>query len=198
MRVLYLLITCIGLLLSGCGEKENFNKNTIKIKTNYGNIYVELFPDKAPITANAFLNFVDSGYFKNTSFYRVMKKEDQAMNVFKIDLIQGGLWQTDNKRQLSIPGIEHESTKKTGLLHKRGSFSLARAELGTASTEFFICLEDEPVYDYGGGASPEGEGFAVFGKVVKGLQVARKIHENPDNNTIFKRPIKIINIVRVK
>ena len=179
-------------------EQRQYNDPTIKIETNFGDIYVELFPDKAPKTANGFLSFVDSGYFKNTNFYRVLKREDQPSNAFKTELIQGGLWKNDYKRQAAIPGIPHESTKETGLKHEAGTISLARAAPGTASTEFFICLTDQPVYDFGGEASPEGLGFAPFGKVVKGMKIVRDINKQPDTATTFITPIKIFNIERVK
>lgn len=182
---------------AGC-DNGDFKDPTIKIETQFGDIYVELYPDKAPKTVKGFLSYVDAGYFKNTNFYRVLKREDQPSNAFKSELIQGGLWDVDYKKQKSIPGIPHESTKETGLLHKAGTISLARAEPGTASTEFFICLTDQPVYDFGGEASPEGLGFSPFGKVVRGMKIVKQINMQPNTSTTFLRPIKIWNIVRVK
>jgi peptidyl-prolyl cis-trans isomerase A (cyclophilin A) len=191
----FILIACT--LSMGC-KNTNFKSPTIEIETNFGDIYVELYPDKAPKTVAGFLHFVDSGYFKNASFYRVMKKDDQPSNQFKAELIQGGLWRNNYKKQESIPGIPHETTKETGILHKRGTISLARNEPGTASTEFFICLADQPIYDYGGKAAPDKQGFAAFGEVVKGMNVAREIQKQPDSATSFRTPIKILNIKRVK
>lgn len=73
-------------------------------------------------------------------------------------------------------------------------------EAGSANTEFFICLTDQPVYDYGGGASPEKEklGYSAFGRVVKGFDVVKKIYAQPDIGTQFTTPVRILNIVRVK
>lgn len=197
LRILNPLFLLLALYISGCGE-NHYKDPTIKIETNFGDIYVELYPDKAPKTVAGFLSYVDAGYFKNTSFYRVLKREDQPSNAFKSELIQGGLWASDYKKQKAIPGIPHESTKETGLLHKTGTISLARSEPGTASTEFFICLSNQPVYDFGGEASPEGLGFAPFGRVVEGMKIVRQINSQPDTATTFLRPIKIINIIRVK
>lgn len=179
---------------------SGFKSPTIQIKTIFGDIFVELYPDKAPKTVAGFLSYIDSGYFKETSFYRVLKKEDQPTNAFKSQIIQGGLWRSDLEKQKTIPGIPHESTKETGILHKAGVISLARSEPGTASTEFFICITDQPVYDAGGEASPEKEklGFSSFGRVVKGFDVVKKIYEQPDMGTQFVTPIRILNIVRVK
>ena len=193
---LFLAVMIIGLQ---CTPSE-FKSPTIKIRSIFGDIYVELYPDKAPKTVSAFLSYVDAGYFKETSFYRVLKKEDQPSNAFKSEIIQGGLWKSNYDKQITIPGIPHESTKETGILHKAGVISLARSAPGSASTEFFICLTDLPVYDYGGGASPEEErlGFSAFGKVVKGWDVVKEIYAQPDIGTAFKTPVRIFDIVRVR
>jgi peptidyl-prolyl cis-trans isomerase A (cyclophilin A) len=190
-----LLLLCISTFLS-CTHASYKNPH-IEISTNYGDIEVELYPDKAPKTVAAFLSYVDSGYFKNSSFYRVLKAEDQPSSSFKSELIQGGIWQTNNKLAAAIHGIPHESTKQTGLSHLDGTISLARTSLGTASTEFFICIGDQKEYDYGGKVNADGQGYAAFGKVVKGMDVVRQIHQQPDNETTFTPTIKISNIKRL-
>ncbi|MDQ6845121.1 MAG: peptidylprolyl isomerase, partial [Bacteroidota bacterium] len=85
----------------------------------------------------------------------------------------------------------------TSILHENGTISLARTEPGTASSEFFICIGNQPAYNYGGAANPDGQGFAAFGKVIKGMDVVKQIHDQPDNNTSFTPPIEIMNIVRL-
>jgi peptidyl-prolyl cis-trans isomerase A (cyclophilin A) len=181
-----------------CKQQKKYTPATIDIQTYYGDIIVELYPEKAPKTVAAFLSYVDSGYYKNTSFYRVLKREDQAMNVDKADLIQGGLWQTNYKLQKTIPGIPLETTKETGILHTEGVISLARNEdPNSGNTEFFICLDDEPAYDYGGDASPDKKGYVTFGKVIEGMNFVKQIHQQPDFETNFRPPIKIINIKRL-
>jgi len=183
----------------GCNQsKKKYAEPTIDIETYYGDIIVELYPEKAPKTVAAFLSYVDSDYYKNTSFYRVLKREDQAMNVDKADLIQGGLWQTKFKKQQTIPGIPLETTKQTGILHTEGVISLARNEdPNSGNTEFFICMDDEPDYDYGGDASPDKKGYVTFGKVIDGMKYVKQIHEQPDFETNFTPSIKIINIKRL-
>jgi peptidyl-prolyl cis-trans isomerase A (cyclophilin A) len=94
-------------------KHKTYKEPTIKIETNFGDIIVELYPAKAPKTVAAFLSYVDSGYYKNSSFYRVLKAEDQPSNAFKSDLIQGGIWLSQNKKQMSLAGITHETTKQT-------------------------------------------------------------------------------------
>lgn len=192
--LLSLLLLSLGAIK--CNETK-YNEPAVKIETHFGDIIIELNPEKAPKTVAAFLSYVDSGFYKNSSFYRVLKKEDQPSSAFKSELIQGGIWQTDYKRQLFIPGIPHETTKQTGLLHTNGVISLARTTPGSASAEFFICVGDQPAYDYGGGANRDGQGFAAFGKVVKGMDMVRQIHKQPDNATSFTPPIKILNIERM-
>ncbi len=177
--------------------QTKYKEPTVKIETNFGDILVELYPEKAPKTVAAFLSYVDSGLYKGSSFYRVLKEEDQPSNAFKSQLIQGGIWQTKNKVQMSLKGVPHETTKQTSILHENGTISLARTEPGTASSEFFICIGNQPAYNYGGAANPDGQGFAAFGKVIKGMDVVKQIHDQPDNNTSFTPPIEIMNIVRL-
>jgi peptidyl-prolyl cis-trans isomerase A (cyclophilin A) len=193
VQAIFFVVICFYI---SCTQKT-YKEPTIKIETNFGNIIVELYPGKAPKTVASFLSYVDSGYYKNSSFYRVLKEEDQPSNAFKSELIQGGIWQSQYKKQLSLPGIPHETTKQTGVLHKDGAISLARTAPGTANTEFFIVIGDQPAYDYGGAANPDGQGFAAFGKVIKGMDVVKQIHKQPDNQTSFTPPLKIISIVRL-
>ncbi|MEO8862316.1 MAG: peptidylprolyl isomerase [Ginsengibacter sp.] len=191
----FLLLVICGYF--SCAPQEKYTEPTVKIETNFGDIIVELYPAKAPKTVAAFLSYVDSGYYKNGSFYRVLKSKDQPSSSFKSDLIQGGIWETKNKMQIALPGIPHETTKQSGLLHKDGTISLARLAPGTASSEFFIVIGDQPAYDYGGDANPDGQGFAAFGRVIEGMDVVKQIHEQPDNETNFTPPVAIKDIVRL-
>jgi peptidyl-prolyl cis-trans isomerase A (cyclophilin A) len=185
-----------GIALISCKHKT-YKEPTVKIETNFGDIIVELYPQKAPITVANFLKYVDSGYYKDGSFYRVLKAEDQPSSAFKSDLIQGGIWQTKNKLQGTLAGISLETTNKTGILHKDGTISMARTTANSATTEFFIVIGDQPAYDYGGDANEDKQGFAAFGRVVDGMDVVKDIHQQPDYETNFTPPIKIKNIVRL-
>ena len=198
LKILNSLLIAFLIFSCGCNQPKKYDHPTIDIQTYYGDIIVELYPEKAPKTVAGFLAFVDSGYFKNTSFYRVLKKEDQSMNANKTQLIQGGLWQSKIKLLQSLPGIPLETTKQTGILHQEGVFSLARGvEPNSGNTEFFICMDDEPDYDYGGDASPDKKGYATFGKVIEGMKFVKQIHKQPDYETNFRPPIKIIDIKRI-
>lgn len=185
---LYLLCSC---------THHAYKYPHIKIETQDGDIEVELYPDKAPRTVAAFLSYVDSGFYKNGSFYRVLKEEDQPSNSFKAELIQGGIWQTNYKKGISLPGIPHEPTNQTGILHKNGTISLARTTPGSANSEFFICIGDQPSFDYGGDANPDKQGFAAFGKVIKGMDIVRSIHHKPSDEDSFVPPVPIFNITRL-
>lgn len=188
----------IALAVSSCSQPVKYSHPTIDIENYYGDIIIELYPEKAPKTVAAFLSYVDSGYFKNTSFYRVLKREDQPSNVAKTQLIQGGLWQTNFKKQQTIPGIPLETTQQTGILHTEGVISLARNEdPNSGNTEFFICLDDQPDYDYGGDASPDKKGYVTFGRVIEGMKYVRQIQQQPDFETNLNPPIKIIDIKRL-
>lgn len=196
MKIKHLLLSLF--VIVSCSQPVKYVHPTISIQTYFGDIIVELYPEKAPKTVEAFLSYVDSGYYKNTSFYRVLKKEDQPSNVAKTQLIQGGLWQTNLKKQQTIPGIPLETTEQTGLLHKEGVISLARNEdANSGNTEFFICMDDEPDYDYGGDASPDKKGYVTFGKVIDGMKYVKQIHSQPDFETNFRPPVPIINIRRL-
>ncbi len=184
------------LLLLACSPKKYVNPN-VEIQTQFGNIQVELYPDKAPKSVAAFLSYVESGLYKNGSFYRVLKEENQPSSAFKSELIQGGIWQSDNKKALSLQGIPHETTKQSGILHTDGTISLARTTPGTASSEFFICVGDQPAYDYGNNANADKQGYAAFGRVVKGMDVVRLIHSQPENGDNFYPPIPILNIKKL-
>lgn len=192
LKAIAIILTLI--ILSGCNQ-TNYPHPTVEIKTIFGNIYVELYPDKAPQTVAAFLKYVESGVYKNSSFYRVLKEEDQPSSAFKSELIQGGIYKSNPAFLQKQPGIPLETTQKTGLKHLDGTISLARTTPNSASTEFFICVGDQPAYDFGGGANEDGLGYAAFGRVIKGMDVVREIHSQASNGTEFTPVFKIRNIL---
>lgn len=183
-------------LFFGCKQK-NSNTPHIEIQTEKGDIEIELYPQKAPKTVAAFLSYVDSGYYNNSSFYRVLNDENQPSNAPKTELIQGGIWKTKNNIASKLPGIPHETTQQTGILHSDGVISLARTEPGTATTEFFICIGKQPGLDYGGENIADRQGYATFGVVVRGMDVVRKIYRQREEDQYFDPPVAIYNIVRL-
>ena len=190
------IVVAFLLVLISCSSNKYKNPH-IEIQTRLGDIEVELYADKAPKSVAAFLSYVDSGFYKNSSFYRVLNDENQPSNAPKSELIQGGIWKTNYKKSSTLPGIPHETTKQTGILHKDGVISLARQEPGTATTEFFICLGDQPGFDFGGENNADKQGYAAFGKVVKGMDIVRQIYRRPEEDQAFAPPVDIYNIVRL-
>ncbi len=182
--------------VAACSSSKNGNP-VVEIRTNFGDIEVELFPKQAPNTVAAFLSYIDSGYYKNAAFYRVLRDDEQPTDAPKSELIQGGIWQTNYKLAATIPGIPHESTQETKILHKNGTISLARSEPGTANTEFFICVGDQPGFDYGGANNPDGQGYAAFGRVIKGMDVVRKIYNAPEQDGTFDPLVYITKMKRL-
>jgi peptidyl-prolyl cis-trans isomerase A (cyclophilin A) len=145
----------------------------VLMKTSAGDVVIELYPESAPLSVSNFLRYVDGGYYENSQFYRVVRLDNQAQNSIKIEVIQGGLGMADEH-----PGFEpiaHEPTQLSGIRHTDGVISMARLEPGSAASEFFICINDQPELDFGGGRNPDGKGFAAFGKVIAGMDVIHAI-----------------------
>ncbi|MFC4230731.1 peptidylprolyl isomerase [Parasediminibacterium paludis] len=180
-----------------CKSKHVYDNPHVRIETSFGDIELELFDKKAPKTAGAFLAYVDSGFYDNSNFYRVLNITNQPSDAPKTELIQGGLWKSNNAKARSLKGTPHETTLQTGILHKTGVISMARNEPGSATTEFFICMDNEPGLDYNGENMADKQGFAAFGRVVKGMDVAKMIYKESDINQQFKTPIPIFKIVRL-
>lgn len=171
---LKLSVFVLYVLLLGCGQNQS---PRVRFQTTLGNFEVELYLKSAPITTANFLRYVDEGRFEGASFYRTVRLDNQPNNAIKIEVIQGGL--KDDDHPLSLPPIPHETTAMTGILHQDGVISMARNEPGTASSEFFICIGDQPELNFGGRRNPDGQGFAAFGRVIKGMEVVRAIHRQP-------------------
>ena len=178
----------------------------VQINTSVGNITVELYADKAPVTVANFLRYVDDKRYDNGSFYRVVRMDNQATSPVKIEVIQGGVHDDSSK---IMPPIPQETTNKTGILHLDGTISLARGKPESGASEFFICINAQPELDFGGKRNPDGQGFAAFGKVTKGMEVVRKIQQgetgtpgatnaysNPKQ--LLLKPVVIKSVRRVK
>ncbi len=163
----------------------------VNIQTDWGDIIVEIYETQAPITAKNFLRYVTEERYKDACFYRVVRMDNQPNDKVKIEVIQGGLYDQKGKR---LPAIEHETTDKTGILHKDGVISMARSHPGTASSEFFICINDQPELDFGGKRNPDGQGFSAFGKIIQGMDVVKKIQKQPAKGQILDPIVKIKNI----
>ena len=189
-RKVFVVQFCL-LFLFSCSHQQN---PKVMISTDLGNIVIELYNQKAPVTANHFLQYVKEGRFDSAFFYRAVRPDNQA-NPVKIEVLQGGLEVSVNKDTLNP--IPHENTLQTGIRHENGIISLARSAPGTANSEFFICIGDQPSLDFGGNRNPDGQGFAAFGKVIRGMEVVKSIQKLPTSGEwqFLKKPVLIKNVV---
>jgi peptidyl-prolyl cis-trans isomerase A (cyclophilin A) len=192
MRI-FSILAGVALLCMACGGGSS--PDHVVIQTRLGDIEVQLFPDKAPLTTAAFLRYVDSGYYERAAFYRILSRDNQPTGANAAELIQGGAYLNAGKRG-ALQGTPHEPTSITGLLHTHGTISMARQAPGTATTEFFICIGDNPGFDHGGAGNADGEGYAAFGQVVKGMDVVLRIYRRPEVDQRFEPPIAIMGIHR--
>jgi peptidyl-prolyl cis-trans isomerase A (cyclophilin A) len=166
----------------------------IVMETDLGSIVVEVDKARAPITASNFLRHVDEGRFDGAVFYRVVRPDNQPSNPVKIDVIQGGL-DVDEGPYEPIP---HETTAMTRIRHQDGVISMARNKPGSASSEFFICIGNQPELDFKGRRNPDGQGFAAFGRVKEGMDVVRRILVQPAMDQRLDPPIRILSVRRIR
>ena len=154
-------------------------KVEIIMSTAEGDIVIELAMQDAPITASNFLSLVDGGHLDGGMFYRTVSPENDN-GTPPISVIQGGLGDASE----AFETVAHETTETTGILHEDGVISMARGEPGTASTEFFICIGDQPALDFGGNRNTDKLGFAAFGRVVDGMDVVKAVHSSPSDTPV--------------
>ena len=164
-------IAFVLLLAAGLTRGEDTGDVRVLMETSAGPIEIELYADRAPVTVANFLKYVDGGYYKDASFYRTVTFENDNGRPW-IEVIQGGLGDAEP----AFPPIAHESTATTGLTHEDGTLSMARGDVGTAAAEFFICIGAQPGLDHGAMRNPDGQGFAAFGRVTRGMDTVRRIH----------------------
>ncbi|MFZ1805764.1 MAG: peptidylprolyl isomerase [Cyclobacteriaceae bacterium] len=176
MKIILSTIICCALFLVGCKKDQS---NEYIISTELGDIEIEVYPDKAPISVNNFKKYVALEAFERADFFRVVRLDNQPNNDVKIEVIQGNMTDSTN----ILPTIPHETNDKSGILHKDGTVSMARLDPGTASLSFFICINDQPELDFGGKRNADGTGFAAFGQVTKGMDVVRKIQSGKTKST---------------
>ncbi len=176
-----LLATSAGALLLGCSSGNDSGQafpNTGKgvttvLETELGNIHIEVYPEKAPISSKDFLYYIEEGIYQDQGFYRVVHPENDPKKM-GMSIVQGGT--LDLRPYTAL--IEHESTETTGFSNIKGSVALARNEPGTASAAyFFVNVTDNPFLDHGGNRNQDGQGYAVFGRVTKGMGVLEKMQE---------------------
>jgi len=196
-------LTVVIATLSGGDHLAAQSPVRVRVQTELGDIVVEVDPVRAPVTAANFLKYVDAGHFNGGVFHRTVKMDNQPESTIKIEVIQAGV--NPARAKEGFPPIALERTSTTGLLHKDGVISMARGAPDSATSGWFICINDQPSLDFGGMRNPDGQGFGAFGRVVSGMDVARKIQAAPSStnrttNTEAQRltpAVKILKVARV-
>jgi peptidyl-prolyl cis-trans isomerase A (cyclophilin A) len=168
----------------------------VRVQTELGDIVLEIERERAPNTAANFLRYLDAGHYDGGVFHRTVKMDNQPDSPVKIEVIQAGV--NPARAGEGFPPIPLERTSVTGLRHTNGAISMARGMPDSATSGWFICINDQPSLDFGGARNPDGQGFAAFGRVVQGMEVVRAIQRAP--NTDAQRltpPIKILKAARI-
>lgn len=152
----------------------------VALDTTAGTIMLALDAASAPITTCNFISYVVTGDYDGGTFFRTVSRETNTASRYPIDVIQAATPRGSD--DASRPPITLERTRDTGLRHTAGAVSMARDGPDSATSSFFIVTQDTPSLNYGGGRNPDGQGFAAFGAVVEGLDVARRIQRMPANS----------------
>ena len=185
-----------GALLAAlpCGADKKDGPVRVVLQTELGEIEVELEPAKSPVTTANFLKYVERKFYDGGAFHRTVRADNQPRDKVRIGVVQAGI---DPKRQKDeYPPIKLERTRDTKLAHKDGTISMARDGPDTATSDFFVCVGDQPELDFGGRRNPDGQGFAAFGRVVRGMDVVRKIQAAPADGQTLTPPVKILKARR--
>jgi peptidyl-prolyl cis-trans isomerase A (cyclophilin A) len=189
--ILPFLCACFA-LVSRADDKSKLV--LVLIQTDKGDIEAELDVAKASTTVGNFLRYVDGKFYDGGRFHRTVKPDNQPDNKVKIEVVQASI--NPEKMKDEFPPIKLERTRDTKLLHKAGTLSMARDGPDTATSDFFICIGDQPELDFGGKRNPDGQGFAAFGRVVKGVDIVKKIQAAPADGQTLKPPVKILRVMR--
>jgi len=189
------VVALIGaLFVPSIGHGQDAKPVRVLIETEAGEIEAEIDTVRAPITAANFLKYVDAGLFDGGRFFRTVRPDNQVEKPVKIAVIQAA--GSRDKRAQFFPPIPLERTNVTGLSHKDGTLSMARSTPDTARDSFSICVGDQPALDFGGPRQPDGQGFAAFGRVTRGMDIVRKIQMGPAEGETLTPAVTILRVKR--
>lgn len=175
-------------------QEQTVSVITVTISTDLGEMEVELNAKQAPKTVENFLRYVDAKRYEGGRFHRTVKPDNQPDNKVKIEVIQAGPAPEHAKEDFEP--IKLERTSDTKLSHIDGAISMARDGPDTATSDFFICIGDQKELDFGGKRNPDGQGFAAFGRVTKGMDVVKRIQASPEKDQSLTTPVAIRSIRR--
>jgi peptidyl-prolyl cis-trans isomerase A (cyclophilin A) len=173
-------LACVGVLwvlIAGLAGGAGRQPVVVVLETDKGRIELAIDAARAPVTAANFLRYVDEGLYDDGTFFRTVRPDTETNAEVPIQVIQA----RGASGRRGYPPIALETTRQTGLRHTNGAVSMARAtgQPDSARNHFFICIGDQPSLDHGGARNADGQGFAVFGRVVSGMDVVRAIQAAP-------------------
>ncbi len=171
----------------------------VHMETPHGEIDIAVSAERAPLTAANFLTYVDAGMYDGGRFHRATRPDNYTPappNRPMMEIIQGGI--NPARRAESLPPVPLERTSVTGLRHLAGTVSMARGAPDSATSDFFILLDDQPSLDFGGLRFDDGQGGAAFGRVVFGLDVVRTIQQQKVEAQRLTPPVPIVRMSRVR
>ena len=149
----------------------------VVFETGKGTIEIVVDSAHAPLTAANFLKYVDGRFYDGGRINRAVRPDNTVRHDVEIQVIQ---FQIDpERRREQFPPVPLERTSVTGLKHLDGAVSMARNGPDTATASFSIAIGDQPEMDFGGRRNPDGQGFAVFGRVIRGMDVVKAIQASP-------------------
>ena len=193
LTLAFILISTLSFCVPTQAQSKR-DQVTVVIQTELGSIEAEIDTLRAPITSKNFLRYVDAGHYDGGRFHRTVRMDNQPANKVKIEVVQAGV--DPNKEKIGFAPIKLERTNQTRLHHENGTLSMARDGPDTATSDFFICIGPQPSLDYEGLRNPDGQGFAAFGRVVKGMDIVKKIQASTAEDQKLTPPIKILKIRR--
>jgi peptidyl-prolyl cis-trans isomerase A (cyclophilin A) len=167
----------------------------VLIETELGEIEAEIEDERAPVTAANFLRYVDAGFYDGGRWHRTVLPDNQPNNDVRIEVIQGGV--NPEREDDRFDPIPLERTTVTGLSHRDGTISMARFAPDSAVADIFICIGDQPELNFGGRRYEDGQGFAAFGQVTRGMDVVRAIQHSAHEEQRLTPAITITRITRL-
>ena len=195
------LVTVMVIVAGAASQAPEPRQTAVVVfDTEKGTIDMEVDSVRAPTTSANFLKYVDAGFFDGGTVNRSVRPDNTVRHDVEIQVIQ---FQIDAARSRDqLPPIPLERTSITGLKHVEGTISMARSGPDTATASFSIVIGDQPEMDFGGRRQPDGQGFAAFGRVVRGMDVVRAIHASPTGRVgpygteSLSPPIRIVKAYR--
>ena len=189
-------VLLLTVLLAGVGTTDAQEESQIVvITTRFGDIEVALNPTKAPNTTANFLKYMEAGHYDGGQFHRTVTPDNQPNDAVQIEVIQASI--NSEFAEKGFGALDLERTSVTGLEHLDGTISMARSTPNSATSSFFFCIGDQPELDFEGKRNPDGQGFAAFGQVIKGMDVVKKIQlsSQGDNQRLIP-PVRITRVAR--